>query len=358
MRRDENGWSISLGSWGGVAVRVHILSLIFVAVTLFFGWRESQIADNSDLGWIAVLALSILAMSVLWHEAGHYLAVLRWGGQMTTTVIWPLGGLIPPVEPRDTSRAMGIHFAGVFANLAVCIVLAPMVLAFSSQPSELFALLNPLAPTELTSNSGFLLVLKLTFWVNWLLAIINLIPAYPFDGGRALRAGLSGLWFRNGRQHADRIVARVAFVSGLAMFVLAWFARNVEGGLLPAWFALVLLGIFLLFSTRQESPRPLAPEKADEQDLFGYDFSEGYTSLERTSQYDEIEDAGPIAQWVEHRRLLRQQQQQQAEEADDQRMDEILSRVHREGLSSLSREDRDVLDRVSMRYRNRSNNST
>lgn len=352
MRRDENGWSISLGTWANVSVRVHILTFIFGAVTLFFGWKQSTPTDGSSLVWIAAVSLIVLAMSVLWHEAGHFLAVVRFGGQMSSTVLWPLGGLIPPAEPHDSTRAVAIHLAGPAANLAACLGMTPLLLGFGVSPLEVVALLNPLAPAALTSGVGSLILLKLVFWVNWVLAIVNLIPAYPFDGGRALRAAISGMWREHGRLRAELVITRAALISGLVLFAAAWFARNVEGGLLPVWFALVLLGIFLIFSAQRELQAPTSPEPENDDRLFGYDFSEGYTSLERSSNFDE-DDTGPIAHWVEQRRLHRQEQQQQAEAEDDRRMDEILDRVHHLGLGSLTSEEREVLNRVSARYRNR-----
>ncbi len=92
--------------------------------------------------------------------------------------------------------------------------------------------------------------------------------------------------------------------------------------------------------------------------VFGYDFSEGYTSLERSQAQSEAgeeedEDSGPLERWLDTRRQSRRQRQEQLEAEEDERVDEILARVHERGIESLSDEERMLLQRVSRRYRTR-----
>ena len=103
-------------------------------------------------------------------------------------------------------------------------------------------------------------------------------------------------------------------------------------------------------------PRERLLETGGEDSLFGYDFSQGYTSLER----DERVQAGPTRRrtgwwkrWRQNRAAQKLQREQEQREAEERRMDELLVKVHREGKAALTDEERRFMKRVSDRYRNR-----
>src|SRR5262249_22788792 len=96
-------------------------------------------------------------------------------------------------------------------------------------------------------------------------------------------------------------------------------------------------------------------ETGAEEALFGYDFSQGYTSLE-----GDAGDAPPRRRrpnfwqrWLQRRALQKRQREQERREADEARLDHLLSKVQREGLAALSDEERRFMKRVSGRYRHR-----
>ena len=86
---------------------------------------------------------------------------------------------------------------------------------------------------------------------------------------------------------------------------------------------------------------------------FGYDFSQGYTSLERTTREDSEESSSAITRWMEQRREARQRRQQEIEAEDERQVDSILARLHDVGIEGLSPDERALLQRVSARYRGR-----
>ena len=96
-------------------------------------------------------------------------------------------------------------------------------------------------------------------------------------------------------------------------------------------------------------------ETGGEDGLFGYDFSQGYTSLER----DEMPTAPPrrrkswFQRWLERRREARAKRDEEQRAADETRLDELLAKVQREGMTALTDEERRFMKRVSDRYRNR-----
>jgi Zn-dependent protease len=333
--------------------------VLFAALTVYLSWHYAAVDDDSVLGWLGALSLLILFLSVLLHEFGHYWAAVRLGGGTDQMVLGPLGGLVPirvPYEPRSELAAI---LAGPMVNLIVAVLCFVTLLAYQQAGGgpeiELAALLNPLGPpfsadtlSQLTPTIG----LQLTLWINWCLFLVNLIPAFPFDGGRALLAlfaiGPPGRPVRR----PVMIVATIAKVVAIGLLIAAWFVRkDPEGVVVPTWFALVLLSIFLFFSARVEESQQEADEMGEE--LFGYDFSQGYTSLERPETAHEPAVAGPLTRWRERRRQERLRRQAAREAEDDRRMDDILARLHETGMENLSAEERALLIRVSARYRSR-----
>ena len=115
---------------------------------------------------------------------------------------------------------------------------------------------------------------------------------------------------------------------------------------------LAFLTIFIYVSCAQEMA---VLEAAHEDSLFGYDFSQGYTSLER----DPVQAApmkprvGWWRRWIQRRTAKRIQREAERRESDDRRLDELLDKVHREGQGSLDDEEKRFMKRVSDRFKNR-----
>jgi stage IV sporulation protein FB len=128
-----------------------------------------------------------------------------------------------------------------------------------------------------------------------------------------------------------------------------------EHPLVPAWLPLTLLLLYVFFATRHEFLR-LGEEERD-GDLIGYDFSQGYTSLESGVEQTRRRGPGPIRRWLRRRREEKHRRNREIEVEEERRVDEILARVKDAGMQSLSPEERALLQRVSVRYRNRQSNA-
>ena len=81
-------WSLSLGHWAGIHVRIHIFLLLFAVVSLAY--------MPVDLYRPALLTLAVAVVSLALHEAAHALAALRVGGKVDTVILGPVGGLVSP----------------------------------------------------------------------------------------------------------------------------------------------------------------------------------------------------------------------------------------------------------------------
>lgn len=343
---DTTAWSISLGRWGGVSVRLHALFLLFGVLTVYL----STLAADRDLVALGLASLGILFVSVLLHELAHCYAARRVGGHVGEVVLGPFGGLLPAQVPHDPRSELYAALAGPALNLFFVLATAPPLLLMADNV-HLLGLLHPLRPDRVVEGPPHVVFLKLAFWLNWLLLLVNLLPAFPFDGGRVLRALL---WPVFGYRQAIVQVGRVAKVTAAALCLVAWLGHDaLAGAVVPAWLPLVLIAMFLLFSAKQEVAKLDQQELGD--NLFSYDFSQGYTSLERDAEEADRPAPGPVRRWLLRRRAERARRQRETEAAEESRVDDILARLHAGGINGLSAEDRALLERVSARYRNRMN---
>lgn len=337
--RDLLGWYVPLGRWAGVQLRLHAFFILFAVVAL-------HAASTDGSFWYAVAALGILFVSVLVHELGHCCAAWHVEGSAESVLIWPFGGLSDVQVPHEPKAELLAALAGPVVNLAVWAISALGIVVLQQDAGAVIALLHPLKPPMPVSGMSWMAGLELAAWINWLLFLVNvLLPAVPLDGGRMWR---SVLWKKFGYRSAVVYVARAATVTAVLLCVAALliFKSDVSFASLP----LALFGILLFFSAHQDLDR--LQERESDDGLLDYDFSQGYTSLEKAAARKR--PARGMRQWLENRRAARLLRQQQIEEDEERRVDEVLVRLHERGRDALSHEDRALLDRVSARYRNRS----
>ncbi len=324
---------------------------LFAAFTIYLGWLDGQAPASDGNWWTGPLCLLILLGSVLVHELGHLLVTRRLGGNLEELVLGPLGGLgTGPLGLEPTAELVAV-LAGPLVNLAICF--ASALLLAGQGGVSLMGLMNPVAPAQIIEGEFWLVALKMLFWINWSLIVVNLIPAYPFDGGRGLRAGLLVAVPTLDTRQAVAIAAHVAKLTAIALLVAAWLVRDQNASyLIQSWFALVLLAIFVFFSARKEEA--ISEMSGAEEAFLGYDFSAGYSSLERSGPGCSMQtQPGPVVRWWKQRRQRREQRRRERESLEDRLVDEILQRVHREGVESLTRQEQTLLRRASARYRTR-----
>jgi Zn-dependent protease len=340
--RDASSWTLSLGRWFGVPVHLHASCLVCAMTIMYIASRASPEQEMAGYG---LLTIAIWLASLLIHQVGHLTAAARLGGICERVVISPLGDLAPISVPQDARRELMACIWGPLTNAIVLLIITPALLLSGFDLRDL--LLSPLAPQNLIAGGIGLVALKLTFWCNWLLILANLLPALPMDAGRAVCAGLRPTM---GEKDAVVMVARIGglvCILGLGI----WGVLDARTGLLvPAWFPLSLVSLFLFFIARHELMRMSDDER--DGDLLGYDFSQGYTSLERPGDGVRREP-GPLRRWLKQRREQKQRRIRQIEEEEERRVDEVLARVKDVGLDALSSEERALLQRVSARYRDR-----
>src|SRR5262245_9853132 len=247
-------WSLPLGRWFGVPIYVHIFLLLFAVLAV-----ACSVPDMAAAGALTVV---VLVASVMLHELAHTLAALRVGGKIDAIVLGPFGGMISPRVPDEPEVHLFVALAGPIVHLLLA-VLAAVVLA-SACDTHLAGLYNPIAmPDDLVDPDKLsLIVAKLTLWLNWILMLLNFLPAYPFDGGPVLRAML---WPAVGRRTARVVAARAAMVIAVELCASSLLTLNSDVVTrLPMWIPLVTLGTFLFFSARQDLAAGATPESSNE----------------------------------------------------------------------------------------------
>lgn len=170
-------WSWTVGRIAGIRIRVHATFPLLLAWVAWSRWAtdESLTAAVSGMAFVLV----VFGIVVL-HELGHALTARRFGIATPDITLLPIGGIARlermPDEPREE---LLVALAGPAVNVALAGILA-LLLVLTGQPVLPVDPLDPHVP-----------LLAQFLWINVLLATFNLIPAFPMDGGRALRAILA-----------------------------------------------------------------------------------------------------------------------------------------------------------------------
>ena len=209
----------------GVPVRLHftfILLVIFLIVTDLGGHQTST---NYSLFLLGILA------SVLLHEMGHALMANRFGVRTLEIVMFPIGGLSRMERMLKPTEEFWISLAGPLVNVILSVGLFGY-LAYTHQSAAL-------NPSELLQPTDLSVLPRLAFG-NLLLALFNLLPAYPMDGGRILRALLS---YIRPEDQATRIASWMGRMLAISMGLYGLVASN---------FLLVFFAFFIYLGAAQE----------------------------------------------------------------------------------------------------------
>jgi len=170
-------WSIPAGRLLGVDIRIH-LTFLFLLV---FVWFTQSVALGTAGAMRGLALVAIIFGCVVLHELGHALVARRSGVAVRSIILLPIGGvtLMEDMGQRtpDPARDIRISIAGPLVNLAIAVVSAVLILLFLPQVN--------LWGRPLVNAAN---LPRALFWGNVFLGGFNLLPAYPMDGGRVLRA--------------------------------------------------------------------------------------------------------------------------------------------------------------------------
>ena len=205
---------MTLFTYKGAPVNLHSTFFIIAALYIISGALSTGIAGAIT----STILIIMLFGSVLLHEMGHVTVARHFGINTRSITLHLLGGLASiEREPDNPMEEIYIALAGPAVN--VVLLFAAMPLVYMNIPGSL----------------------ELAF-INLIMGVFNLVPAYPMDGGRVLRALLSK---KVGRPRATEIALKIA--SGFALlFIIV--------GIYIGWIGLALLGGVLLLITHIQQP--------------------------------------------------------------------------------------------------------
>jgi len=219
-------WSLKLGKLLGIDVYLHFTFLLLLAFLGFAYWRATQNVEAALRGVAFIVALF---GCVVLHELGHAVMARRYGIKTRDITLLPIGGIARLEKmPEKPMQEFWVALAGPAVNVLIAAVLLVGLAATGG--------FTPLAEITVTGGSFWQRLLVL----NLILVAFNLLPAFPMDGGRVLRAVLA---MRLGRRRATAIAANVG--QGMAiLFGLVGFFYN------PF---LIFIGIFVYLGAQAEA---------------------------------------------------------------------------------------------------------
>jgi len=220
-------WSIRAGRLFGVDIRIHLTFLFLLA----FVWFTQSVTMGTSGAARGVALVGIIFGCVVLHELGHALVAQRSGVAVRSIILLPIGGvtLMEETGQRDSNPARDIRIAvaGPLLNLLIAAVSGAVILLFFPQ-ARLWA-----HPFVYAGNLP-----RALFWGNVFLGAFNLLPAYPMDGGRVLRA-----FFAERMEYVRATRLAVTVGQGFAMLFIFLGVWN-------TW--LMLIGFFLFVGAQLE----------------------------------------------------------------------------------------------------------
>ncbi len=216
-------WSFKIGSIMGIPVKVHITFLLLLALVYLAG------ASVIGIGGLSGVILVVLVFaSVVFHEMSHCLVARQFGIGVEDITLLPIGGISRMANtPDKPSEEIFIAIGGPISSL---------VLAFSLWIAA-GLVGSEVSVTDLSTKGGILAQLAA---VNLLLAIFNLLPTFPMDGGRVLR-GILGLYLSP--YTATRFAVGVGQVFAIGLFFLGLYVTN---------FFMILIALFVYLGAEAE----------------------------------------------------------------------------------------------------------
>lgn len=249
--------SFFIGQYRGIPVKVHWSFGLMIMAIFFIGIRNGN--SLIDIGIFFLLIFTLFAC-VIFHEFGHALMAKKYSVTTRDIIISPIGGVARleriPTRPMDE---FWIAVAGPLVNVVLAFLCAVVLFAIDSHPFATF--IND--DISLDSPSAFL---QKVFFINIILFLFNLLPAFPMDGGRVMRALLS---LRYSRKKATKIAMILGKVFAI-LFIIA--------AILIPHYILGFIGMFIFYMADSEY-KSVKVEELLKETTASQIMNQSYTSL-------------------------------------------------------------------------------
>ena len=227
-------WSVKMFRVKGIDVKVHLTFLLILAWAAYrWGISDGKGLEGALFGVVVTL---LLFVAVTLHELGHSFQALRFGIPVKDITLWPFGGLAQIERiPEDPKQELRIALGGPVVNVVIAAVLIGLSSILRVQGwMSVDRLYQALGDVSWEGLLAYLVTANLT------LAIFNLLPAFPMDGGRVLRAFLA---MRIDHRRATRLAVGIG--QALAWAIGLW-------GFVSGSYTLIFIAIFVYLAAGQE----------------------------------------------------------------------------------------------------------
>lgn len=208
-------WSWRVLRIKGIDVKVHV-TFVFILIWAAYYWGETS-GRGLRGAVFGVVATLLLFACVTLHEFGHSFVAMHYGAKVRDITLLPIGGMARMEDlPEEPRQELAVSLAGPLVNLVIAAVL--IVAGLILNTTSMISLPHLTDALQHAEWSGMFVYLAMA---NLLIGLFNLIPAFPMDGGRVLRAVLA-MWlgFNRATAVAARVGQALALIFGLVAFLL------------------------------------------------------------------------------------------------------------------------------------------
>src|SRR5499427_3732887 len=224
-RRPPMSWSLNLGTIAGTALRVHVTFLLFLGWIFVASW----VSGGPEAAWQGLAFMLLLFACVVAHEFGHIFTARAFGVSTPDVTLLPIGGVARLERiPEQPYEEFLVAIAGPLVNVAIAFALI-LLAGAHVDTADLYAVERP--TTTMVDRLAA---------VNLFLAVFNMIPAFPMDGGRVLRAILAA---RMGYVRATELAALIGQGVAFALGFIGLFSNPL----------LIFIAIFVYLAAASEA---------------------------------------------------------------------------------------------------------
>jgi Zn-dependent protease len=218
---------LSIPKIAGINIYIHWTFSLLIVWIIYNNMRAGL--DTSQVVWSVIFVLSLFVCVTL-HELGHALSARRYGIKTKDITLYPIGGVARLEKmPEKPKQELIVALAGPAVNFIIALLLSPIILSSDLTADESSKVL-------IIGAHNFLPMLGM---LNVTLAVFNLIPAFPMDGGRVLRALLA---MKLGRVKATQIAAGIGKLLAFGFIVMGFYSNPF----------LIFIGLFIILGANAE----------------------------------------------------------------------------------------------------------